>query len=78
MSADFITHYLLISSCTLMALIHVLVKYYVSTIHNTFDGIILHFIIIISTLTKVDLIDDYDETFILLITYCLVAIQPSH
>ena len=74
-SDDFITHYLLISSCTLMALIHVLVKPYVSTIHNIFDGIILHMIIIIiSTLTKVDLIDNYDETFVLLITYCLVAI----
>ena len=71
-SDDFITHYLLISSCTLMTLIHVLVRPYVSRIHNTFDGIILH-LIIFSTLTKVDLIDDYVETFILLITYCLVA-----
>ena len=72
-SDDFTTHYLLISSCTLMALIHVLVKPYVSTIHNIFDGIILHLIIIISALTKVDLIDDYDETFVLVITYCLVV-----
>ena len=70
---DFTTHYLLISSCTLMALIHVLVKPYVSTIHNAFDGIILHLIIIISTLTKVNLINDYDETFVLVITYCLVV-----
>ena len=72
-SDDFTTHYLLISSCTLMALIHVLVKPYVSTIHNIFDGIILHLIIIISALTKVDLIEDYDETFVLVITYCLVV-----
>ena len=72
-SDDFTTHYLLISSCTLMALIHVLVKPYVSTIHNAFDGIILHLIIIISTLTKIDLIDIYDETFVLVITYCLVV-----
>ena len=72
-SDDFTTHYLLISSCTLMALIHVLVRPYVSTIHNTFDGILLHLIIIISTLTKVDLIDDHNETFVLVITYCLVV-----
>ena len=72
-SDDFTTHYLLISSCTLMTLIHVLVRPYVSTVHNTFDGIILHLIIIISTLTKVDLINDYDEIFILAITYCLVV-----
>ena len=71
-SDDFTTYYLLISSCTLMALIHVLVKPYVSTIHNIFDGIILHLIIIISALTKVDLIDNYDETFVLVITYLLV------
>ena len=71
-SDDFTTHYLLISSCTLMALIHVLVRPYVSTIHNAFDGIILHLIFIISTLTKVDLIDEYDEIFVLVITYCLV------
>ena len=37
-SDDFITHYLLISSCTLMALIHVLVRPYVSTIHNVLMG----------------------------------------
>ena len=72
-SDDFTTHYLLISSCTLMTLIHVLVRPYVSTIHNIFDGIILHLIIIISALTKVNLTDDYDETFILVITYCLVV-----
>ena len=71
-SDDFTTHYLLISSCTLMALIHVLVRPYVSTIHNAFDGIILHLIIIISALTKVDLIDNYDKTFVLVITYLLV------
>ena len=73
-SDDFTTHYLLISSCTLMALIHVLVRPYVSTIHNVFDGIILHLIIIISTLTKIDLLDIYDETFVLVITYCLVVL----
>ena len=71
-SDDFTTHYLLISSCTLMALIHILVKPYVNAIHNTFDAIILHLIVIISTLTKVDLINDYDETFVLVITHLLV------
>ena len=72
-SDDFTTHYLLILSCTLMALIHVLVRPYVSTIHNAFDGIILHLIIIISALSKINLIDDHDETFVLVITYCLVV-----
>ena len=49
-SDDFTTQYMLISSCILMQLIHVLVKPYVSTIHNIFDGIILQLIVIISVL----------------------------
>ena len=43
-SGDFTTQYLLISSCALMQLIHVLVRPYASTIHNVFDGIILQLI----------------------------------
>ena len=58
-----------------MALIHILVRPYVSAIHNIFNLMrILHLIVIISTLTKVDLINDfiYDETFFLVTTYSLV------
>ena len=47
---DFTTQYLLISSCALMQLIHVLVRPYASTVHNIFDGIILQLIVIISVL----------------------------
>ena len=55
-SDDFTTQYLLISSCALMQLIHVLVKPYVSTIHNIFDGIILQLIVIIFVLPIVEFI----------------------
>ena len=73
-SDDFTNQYLLISSCTLMALIHVLVRPYTSTIHNVFDGIILHLIIIISVLSIVEFVDNYDETFVLVIAYLLIIL----
>ena len=71
-SDDFITQYLLMSSCALMQLIHVLVQPYVSTIHNIFDGIILQLIVIISVLPIVELVDIYDETFVVVVIYLLV------
>ena len=53
------------SSCALMQLIHVLVRPYASTIHNIFDGIVLQLIVIISVLPVIELVDEYDETFII-------------
>ena len=73
-SDDFTTQYLLISSCALMQLIHVLVRPYISTIHNVFDGIILQLIVIISVLPIVEFVDNYDETFVLVIIYILVIL----
>ena len=73
-SDDFTTQYLLISSCALMQLIHVLVRPYASTIHNIFDGIILQLIVIISVLPVTELVDNYDEVFIISIIYALVIL----
>ena len=52
-----------------MQLIHVLVRPYVSTISNVFDGIILQLIVIISGLSTVKLVDNYNESSVLVITY---------
>ena len=71
---NFTTKYLLMSSCALMQLIHVLVKPYVSTIHNIFDGIILQLIVIIAVLPIVDFVDIYDETFVVVVIYLLVIL----
>ena len=71
-SDDFTTQYLLISSCALMQLIHVLVRPYASTIHNILDGIILQLIVIISVLRVVEFFDDYDETLVVVVAYLLV------
>ena len=73
-SNDFTNQYLLMSSCALMQLIHVLVRPYVSTISNVFDGIILQLIVIISGLSTVKLVDNYNETFVLVITYLLMIL----
>ena len=67
---EFITQYLLISSCALMELIHVLVRPYASTIHNIFDGIILQLIVIISILPIVELV----EIFALVLVYLLIIL----
>ena len=69
---QFTTQYLLISSCALMELIHVLVRPYASTIYNVIDGIILQLIVIISALPMVELVDDYHETSVLVVTYILL------
>ena len=69
------TQYLLISSCTLMELIHVQVWPYASTFYNIFDGMMLQLIVIISVLPMVQFIDDnYDETSILVLSYLLVIL----
>ena len=73
-SDDFTNQYLLLSSCALMELIHVLVRPYVSIIHNIFDAIILQLIVIISGLSTYKFVDEYNETFVLVITYLLVIL----
>ena len=66
------TQYLLISSCAIMELIHLLVRPYASTFHNVFDGIILQLIVIISALPVVERVGSDNESLILVITYVLV------
>ena len=73
-SDDFTTQYLLISSCALMQLIHLLVRPYASTINNIFDGIILQLIVIISVLPVIEVVDQYNETFVIVIIYFLVIL----
>ena len=69
---EFTTQYLLISSCAIMELIHLLVRPYASTFLNVFDGITLQLIVIISALPLVEYVGNYNETLVLLITYLLV------
>ena len=74
-SDDFTTQYLLISSCALMGLIHILVRPYANAIHNILDGILLQLIVIISVLPIVEIVDNYDETSVVVIAYLLVILS---
>ena len=71
---EFTTQYLLISTCALMELLHVLVRPYASAIHNIFDGIILQLIVIISVIPIVELVDDHHETLVLVAAYFLITL----
>ena len=71
---DLTTEYLLISACSLMALIHLLVRPYNSTFHNIFDGIILQLIVIICGLSVFQFVNNYDETFVLVTTYLFIIL----
>ena len=71
---DFTTQYLLLSSCALMALIHLLTRPYANAIHNIIDGIILQLIVIICGLPVFQFVNNYDETFVLIINYFLVIL----
>ena len=71
---DFTTQYLLLSSCALMALIHVLVRPYAATMYNIFDGIILQLIVVISGLPVTEFLDNYDETFVMVMAYLLLIL----
>ena len=68
---EFTSQYMLISSCAIMQLIHVLVRPYVSTIHNVFDGMVLQLIVVISVLPIVGFVDNYNETLVVVISYFL-------
>jgi len=57
-----------------MALIHLTVRPYVSTFQNTFDGIVLHLIVIISVLPIVEFVDSYDKILIMMIAYLLIIL----
>ena len=68
-SNDFVANYLLIITCGIIALIHLLIKPYNSGILNKLDGVILQLIIFTEALS---LFDDYDSP--LVITSALVFV----
>ena len=73
-SDDFTMQYLLISSCALMGLIHILVRPYANVMHNILDGILLQFITITSVLPIAEIVDNYNETFVAVTAYLLVIL----
>ena len=70
-SNDFVAKYLLIITCGIIALIHLLIKPYNSGILNKLDGVILQLIIFTEALS---LFDDYDSPFVITFSFVLVIL----
>ena len=70
-SDDFVVSYLLIITCGIIALIHLLIKPYNSGILNKLDGTILQLIIFTQALS---LSDDYDSPLVITLSFVLVIL----
>ena len=70
-SNNFVANYLLITTCGIIALIHLLVKPYNSGILNKLDGVILQLIIFTEALS---LFDDYDSPLVVAFSFLLVIL----
>ena len=73
-SNDFILQYLLIFICVIMDLIHQILKPYSSSLLNVFDGVILHFLVLVSVLPLVEFFNDYNDTLVEAIIFTLVIL----
>jgi len=74
-SNDFVLQFLLLTVCVLTALIHLTLKPYTNPLLNDFDGAVLHLLILISALPFVELVDDFDPTLLMIITF-MIAMLP--
>ena len=73
-SNDFILQYLLISFCVVIALIHQNLRPYSSSTLNAFDGIILHFLVLVSVLQLGEFFSDFNSNLIVGITFILITL----
>ena len=74
-SDDLTTHYILIATCAVIALVHLTVRPYADKIHNIFDGIVLHVIVITSVLPVTEYVDNYNEILVSVFAY-LCTVLP--
>ena len=70
-SNDFVAVYMLIVTCAIIALIHLIIKPYDIEILNKLDGIILQLIIIA---TALPLFDDFDSPLVITIAFVLIIL----
>ena len=71
---NFTAHYLIITTCVIMALIHQLLKTYAHDYLNLFDGAILQLTILISVLSLVEFYDSFDSNLVVGTVYVLVLL----
>ena len=70
-SNDFVANYMLIVTCGIIALIHLIIKPYNNEILNIFDGIILQLIIFA---TALPLLDNFDSPLVITIAFVLITL----
>ena len=70
-SNDFVANYMLIVTCVIIALIHLIIKPYNNEILNKLDGIILQLIIFA---TALPLFDDFDSPLVISIAFLLIIL----
>ena len=75
-SETFISRYLLITVCTLMALIHLLLRPYADNTVNMSDGAILQLLILVTALPLFEHLDIFDSSLVITIAFFLV-ISPA-
>ena len=73
-SNDFIFHYLLIAASVIMDLVHQCFRPYSSSLLNIFDGVILHFLVLISVLPLVESFDNFNSNLLMGITFVLIIL----
>ena len=70
-SNKFVTGFMLVVACGIIALIHLMVKPYSHEVLNKLDGIVLQLIIFTTVLP---LFDDFDSPLVITITFLLVIL----
>ena len=73
-SEGFISRYLLITTSTIIALVHVTVRPYADNILNTSDGAILHLMVLVTALPLFEYFDTLDFSLVIGISFVLVIL----
>ena len=73
-SNDLIFRYLLIIACVIVALVHLSLRPYSSALLNVFDGVILHFLVLVSASPLVESFDNFISNLLVGIMFVLVIL----
>ena len=73
-SDDSIFQYLLITACVMIDLIHQILRPYSSPLLNVFDGVVLHFLVLVSVLPLVESFDSFNSKLLVALTFIIVIL----
>ena len=73
-SNGFIFHYFLIAASVIVDLVHQCFRPYSSSLLNIFDGVILHFLVLVSVLPLVESFDNFNSNLLIGITFVLIIL----